>query len=194
MLARILLLIVDAVAGFLTFAFLARFALQWARASFRNPLGQFVIAATDWAVRPARRLVPSAFGHDLPSLVLAWLVQLAAALVLVLLLGGAGAAALPGTLLIAALGAVIAVLRFAIWLAMAAIFVSALISWVNPHAPLAGPVDALARPLLRPFRRLLPPIGGVDLTPLLALLALQIAQIVLDQLQAGIFGTGRVFL
>ncbi|MBL8489948.1 MAG: YggT family protein [Rhodocyclaceae bacterium] len=184
MLARILLLIVETVAGFLTFAFLARFALQWARGSFRNPLGQFLVAVTDWAVRPARRLIPGAFGLDLPSLTLAWLTQLLAALVLILLIGGPAGALSPATLLAAALGAVIAVLRFAIWLAMAAIFVSALFSWVNPHAPLAGPVDALSRPLLRPFRRLLPPIGGVDLTPLLALLALQIAQIVLDQLQS----------
>ncbi len=60
---------------FLTLALLARCFMQWARAPFRNPLGEFIFAVTDWAVKPARRVIPSAFGVDLPSLLLAWLTQ-----------------------------------------------------------------------------------------------------------------------
>ena len=75
MLAQLLYQVIDWLFGFFTLALLARFAMQWTRASFRNPLGQFVVAVTDWAVVPVRRLVPSAFGVDLATLLLAWLAQ-----------------------------------------------------------------------------------------------------------------------
>ena len=61
MLAQLLYQILDWLFGFLTLALLARFLMQWVRAPFRNPLGQFVVAITDWAVKPARRLIPSAY-------------------------------------------------------------------------------------------------------------------------------------
>ena len=75
MLAQIILFVLDTVCGFLTLALLVRFALQWARAPFRNPLGQFIVAVTDWMVRPMRRAVPGLFGLDMASLLLAWLWQ-----------------------------------------------------------------------------------------------------------------------
>jgi uncharacterized protein YggT (Ycf19 family) len=71
------LFVLDSICGFLTLALLVRFAMQWARAPFRNPLGQFVVAVTDWMVRPVRRLVPGLFGVDMASLLLAWLWQVA---------------------------------------------------------------------------------------------------------------------
>ena len=75
MLTQLLYQITDWLFGALSLALLARFAMQWGRAPFRNPLGEFVVAVTDWAVKPTRRLIPSAFGLDLPSLFLAWLTQ-----------------------------------------------------------------------------------------------------------------------
>ena len=73
MLAQIILFILDTVCGFLTLALLVRFAMQWARTPFRNPLGQFIVAVTDWMVRPVRKLIPGLFGLDMASLLLAWL-------------------------------------------------------------------------------------------------------------------------
>ncbi|MBS0554023.1 MAG: YggT family protein, partial [Proteobacteria bacterium] len=68
MLSNILLLVLDTAGGFLTLMLLARFFMQWQRVSFRNQIGQFVVSATDWVVRPLRRFVPGLFGLDLASL------------------------------------------------------------------------------------------------------------------------------
>ena len=75
MLANILLLVINAAAGFITLMLLARFYMQWQRISFRNQLGQFVVSTTDWIVRPLRRVVPGMFGLDMASLLPAWVVQ-----------------------------------------------------------------------------------------------------------------------
>lgn len=185
MLIQIVLMILDTVCGLLTFALLARFAMQAQRVSFRNPLGQFLIAVTDWMVRPARRFIPSAFGHDLPSLLLAWFWQ---AFYLGVAMGFTGSfisiSAAPA--LGIALIAVLETVKIGLYLGMGVVLVSAVFSWVNPQAPLAGLFDYLARPLLRPFRRLIPLVGGVDLSPLALLLALQVALLVLAGLRQGL--------
>ncbi|HEX5392385.1 MAG TPA: YggT family protein [Rhodocyclaceae bacterium] len=177
MLIQILLFLLDAVLGFFTFALLARFALQWARAPFRNPVGQFVIAVTDWIVRPARRVIPSAWGLDLPSLILAWIAQ---GIYLGLAYGlSIGAAATANASGIIALLAVLEVIKIACHLAFGVLIVSIIFSWINPYAPLAPLFNTLAEPLLRPFRRLIPPIGGVDLSPMVPLLLIQVIQMLL---------------
>lgn len=183
MLLRIALFLAQVACDFVAAMFLARFILQWARVSFRNPIGQFVIAVTDWAVRPARKLVPGLFGVDLASLLLAWLAQLAF-LALAAGLTPLGAAAGPLPLMA---GALVEVLRLAVHLAMLVVLVSAILSWVNPYAPLAPFFDQLSRPLLAPVRRFVPPLGGVDLSPLVLLLALQVLLMLLDSLRAAAF-------
>lgn len=186
MLTRIILFLAQVAGDFLAALFLARFILQWARISFRNPVGQFVIAVTDWAVLPARKLVPGLFGLDLASLLLAWLTQLAF-VALAWSLSPLGLAGGAGILSLAAAAAV-EVARLAIYLAMLVVLVSALLSWVNPYAPLAPFFDQLSRPLLAPLRRVIPPLGGVDLSPLVLLLALQVLLMVVDNLRAMAFG------
>ncbi len=186
MFADILLLIAGTACDLLALVFLARFVLQWARLSFRNPLGQFIIALTDWAVRPARRLIPGLFGLDLASLLLAWLVQ---CMYLGLVAGLAGAAVSPAAAGLVALAAALAILRLGIYLAMGVVIVAALLSWINPYAPMAPLFNALARPLLRPFQRLIPPVGGVDLSPIALLLVLQVLLMVLS----GVAGSLLVF-
>jgi YggT family protein len=181
MLAQIILLVLDTVLGLLTFALLARFAMQWARAPFRNPLGQFVIAATDWMVRPLRRFIPGLFGLDLSSLLLAWFWQAVLLGVTVGLTGQFGVS--PASTFMVALLAVFATLKLGVYVAMGAVLVSAVLSWVNPYAPMAEVFNAVSRPLLQPFRRLIPPMGGIDLSPLALLVALQIALIVLAGLR-----------
>ena len=178
MLAQIILFILDTVCGFLTLALLVRFAQQWARASFRNPLGQFIVAVTDWMVRPVRRVVPGLFGLDLASLLLAWLWQVIYQ-GLALGLSGVLFAVTPAPVIVVVLLAALEVVKIGLYLLMGAVLVSAVFSWVNPYAPLAEVFNTLTRPLLRPFRRFIPPVGGVDLSPLALLLVLQIALFVL---------------
>ena len=174
MLAQIILFILDTVCGLLTLALLVRFALQWARASFRNPLGQFIVAVTDWMVRPARRVVPGLFGLDLASLLMAWLWQVIYQGI-ALGLSGVLLVVSPAPALVVLLLAALEVVKIGLYLVMGAVMVSAVFSWVNPYAPLAEVFNTLTRPLLRPFRRFIPPVGGVDLSPLALLLVLQIA-------------------
>ena len=185
MLAQLFYQILDWVFGFLTLALLARCLMQWARAPFRNPLGEFIFAVTDWAVKPARRFVPSAFGLDLPSLLLAWLTQAILHGLLMLLSGSA--MAMPETIGWLALLAVIAVVRVALYLLTGVVIISALLSWINPYAPLAPIFNAIAGPFLRPFQRLIPLIGGVDLSPMALLLVLQILLTALASAQRSLF-------
>ena len=182
MLISLFTLIVGTLCDLLALAFLARFAMQWLRVPFRNQLGRFVLALTDWAVVPMRTVVPGLFGLDLARLILAWLVQ---TLFMSVVIGASGVqggatAAGFGVTLIAGL---IETVRLAIYLAMGVVVLSAILSWVNPHAPVAPTFAQLAAPLLRPFRRLIPPIGGVDLSPLGALLVLQVGLMLLGQLR-----------
>ncbi|MCX7169525.1 MAG: YggT family protein [Proteobacteria bacterium] len=185
MLAQLLYQILDWLFGFFTLALLARFFMQWARAPFGNPLGEFVIAITDWAVKPARRLIPGAFGWDLASLLLAWLLQM---IFHGLVFSLSGATHMESGLIPAAIGwlallAVVEIVRMALYLLTGVVIIAALLSWINPYAPLAPVFNLIARPFLQPIQRLLPPIGGVDLSPMVLLLALQILLSVLATLQ-----------
>ena len=182
MLIQILLFILDTVCGFLTLALLVRFAMQWARVPFRNPLGQFIVAVTDWMVRPVRRLIPGLFGLDMASLFLAWLWQVAYQGIALGFTGVLLAVSPAPTFVVAAL-ALLEVARISLYLVIGAVIVSAVFSWVNPYAPLAEVFNTLTRPLLRPFRRYIPPVGGVDLSPLALLLVLQVALFVIASLR-----------
>ena len=189
MLTQLLYQVFDWLFGFFTMALLARFLMQWARAPFRNPLGAFVIAITDWAVKPTRRLIPSAFGWDLPSLLLAWLLQL---IFHGLVFSLSGSAQITSGFIPAAVGwlallAVVEVMRTALYLLTGVVIISALLSWINPYAPLAPVFNLIARPFLQPIQRVIPPIGGIDLSPMVLLLVLQILLSVLATAQRGLF-------
>jgi YggT family protein len=178
MISHLFTLIVGTLADFLSLTLLARFTMQWTRAPFQNPIGQFVLAVTDWAVRPARKLVPGLFGLDIASLLLAWLVQSIYLSIVVGITGmfATASGSAMGTTLVAAL---VETLRLAVQLASGIVIVAVIMSWVNPYTPL-GPLFAqLADPLLRPVRRMIPPVGGIDLSPLVVLLGLQAVLVVL---------------
>jgi YggT family protein len=179
MLANILLLVVNAVAGFITLMLLARFYMQWQRISFRNQIGQFVVTTTDWIVRPLRRVIPGVFGLDMASLLPAWVVQVLLVAFELSLRGavfsGNTAAVIGG---LAGVG-LIELVRMMVYLLFAVVLGSAVLSWVSPHSPLAPLLHSLAAPFLRPFRRVVPPIANVDLSPLVLLLVLQIVLMVL---------------
>lgn len=182
MLTSLLTLIVGSLADLLALALLLRFAMQWQRVSFRNPLGQFILALTNWIVTPVRKIIPGLFGLDLASFILAWLVQ-AVFMAIMITASDSFDGALAGGLVTAISIGLLITLRLAIYLAMGVVVVSAILSWVNPYAPIAPVFNQLAEPLLRPFRKLIPLVGGVDLSPLGALLLLQVALLLLGNLQ-----------
>ncbi len=190
MLVQIVLLLASTLCDLLSVVLLIRFLLQARRAPahvWRGPIGQFVLAATNWMVLPLRRVVPSAFGYDTSSLLLAWFWQ-SAFLGIATLLGGMAGGMSGGSLPLPAviLFGLLELAKMVLYLAMGVVIVAAIFSWVNPHAPAAEIFHELSRPLLRPFQRLLPALGGVDLSPLLLILVLQVLLIVLAGLRGSL--------
>jgi len=151
---------------------MVRFLLQWVRADFYNPISQFVVKVTNPLLRPLRRIIPGWGGIDIAALVLMYLLQMLA-LTLILLLYGHGISFI--TLFLGSLAELIG-LAFNVYIG--AIIIQALLSWFNPghYNPVSGILYNLTEPLLRPARRLLPPISGIDLSPMLVLLALAVAK------------------
>jgi YggT family protein len=166
--------LLDTVFGLLTYAFLLRFAMQWLRAPFRNPIGQALTALTDWAVKPMRRALPGFRGIDWSTLLLAWIAQFAWLAAVALLLGRGG---LDGTaILTLAVLAVVMLLKAALWLLIIVVLAQAILSWVAPDGPLAGLLNALTYRFLSPIRRRVPPLGGtLDLSPLIVIVLAQLA-------------------
>ena len=167
--------LIDVIFGLFTYALLMRFVMQWLRAPFRNPLGQAVIALTDWIVKPLRRVLSGWKGIDWASLVALLLFQFLWLFTLYVAFGGGFALLGPGLpfLLVATLRAVF---KAMLWLLIVVVFAQAILSWVAPDGPLSGTLNALTFPFLRPIRRVLPPLGGtLDLSPLVVIVAAQLA-------------------
>ena len=165
--------LLDTAFGLLTYAFLLRFAMQWLRAPFRNPVGQALTALTDWAVKPVRRALPGFRGIDWSTLLLAWIAQYAWLLAVALLLGRGG---LDGTaFLTLAVLAMVMLIKAALWLFIIVVLAQAILSWVAPDGPLAGLLNALTYRFLSPIRRRIPPLGGtLDLSPLIVIVLAQL--------------------
>jgi YggT family protein len=174
MLQNALIFLIETILGLFTIALLVRFYMQWARAPQRNPISDFVNALTNFAVLPARRMIPGLWGLDLATLTLAWLVQLIE-LLLVIVLTGFALRADPGQAIAGmALLAVVRLIRLGLYIAIAVLIVQAVLSWVNPYSPVATLSNVLTRPFLRPVQRIMPRIGNVDLSPLVVIVICQL--------------------
>lgn len=156
---------------------LLRFWLQLAKADFYNPLSQTVVKATAFAVNPLRKIIPGIGGLDLASLVLAFLVGFAKISTLMILFYGGWNG----------IGAVISgamtVLKEAFSLVFWVLIIRAILSWVaQGYNPVAAVFDQLTEPMLRPIRKVIPPLGGLDLSILVLLIGMQFLQILVMDL------------
>ena len=174
MVAGALIFLVNTVFDLFTVALLLRFFMQWARAPLRNPLSDFLNALTDWMVRPARRFIPGLWGLDLATFVLAWIAQLIELAIVLEIkgyqLGPQAGLAFAALVLMAA----VVLLKFLIYIVMVVVIVQAVLTWVNPYSPVMPLLNSLSRPFLRVFRRYIPPVGNVDLSPLFVVIVCQL--------------------
>lgn len=162
-----LLFIVETLLSLTVFVFLLRLLLQWSRADFRNQIAQAVVRITNPVILPLRRVLPPIGKIDTASVVAVILVATIEELVLYALTSGAYFGYWPRTLILAI---AIRIVVIAIWTYLYAIFIYALLSMVAPggYSPMQSILASLCEPVLRPFRRIIPPVGGLDLSPLWA--------------------------
>lgn len=160
--------LIQTVFGFYILAVMLRFLLQCVRADFYNPLVQFLVRITNPLLLPLRRVVPGYRGLDLAAVVLAFVLQLLEVVLLNMLsIQPVGV----GSLLLLTL---LELLKLLINIYLWSVIIQALLSWFNPdpYHPAARVLAQLTAPVLRPAQRMLPPISGVDLSPMLVVIAL----------------------
>lgn len=150
---------------------LLRFILQLVRADFYNPISQFIVRATQPILRPLRRVIPGFAGIDFASLVLALIVQLVVMAIIIKLMGYA----LPAILQLL-VWSLVGITALFLKIFFFALIISVILSWVAPHShnPAAVLVYQLCEPVLAPIRRFLPSMGGLDLSPIFAFIALNL--------------------
>lgn len=164
--------------GFYILAVMLRFLLQCVRADFYNPLVQFLVRITNPPLLPLRRIIPGYRGLDLASIILAFVLQGVEVLLVTLLLGRP--AGVGGLLLLTVAELLKLLINIYLW----GVVIQAVMSWFNPDPrhPAARVLAQLTAPVLRPARRVLPPISGVDLSPMLVVVALIFISLLLQDL------------
>lgn len=170
-----LVFLIKTLLGIYTTLLVLRFLLQWARADFYNPISQFVVKVTSPVLKPVRRLVPSIKGMDTSSMLVAWIIK-AIELLLIALLVGAGSLSW-----LAPLWAIPALIKLVLNIFLFAIIIRVILSWVNPdpYNPAVSLLGRLTDPLMLPAQRLMPPIGGIDLSPMVVMIVLVLLQMLL---------------
>jgi len=170
-----LVFLINTLFGLFTAAVILRFLLQWLRADFYNPICQAIVKITNPLLLPLRRIIPGWRGLDFAAVVLAVILQLInVTLVLVIVIG------FPSPLNLA-WWTVLKLVFLLVNLYFVTILVEAILSWTNAsqHNPIAGLLWCINAPLLQPARKLIPPLGGLDLSPLVILILLQVVNILL---------------
>ena len=177
MLSTALIFLLNTIFNLLTLLFLLRFFLQLFKAPFNNPFSYMVVSLTDFVVKPARRIIPSWGRIDLSTLILALLTQFLLQLSLlwlrdlpISLVGNAIWSSLIGMSFLGLFRTTLDVFFYAILLQV-------ILSWVNPQSPISGVLNSLTQPILAPIQRILPAAGGMDFSPVVALILIQMLNI-----------------
>lgn len=162
-----LIYLIDTFTRLFVLCFLLRLIFQMARVDFYNPFAQFIVQVTNPLVVPARRIIPGLRRFDLPTFVVLVVLQLLAVILVYSLRGLAPSPALWLWLTVHAL------MTMTIWTLIVCILIYVVLSWVQPgYSPISLFVARIVDPILRPARRILPPISGVDLSPLIVTILL----------------------
>jgi YggT family protein len=174
MIANAMHFLLSTIMNILTMMFLVRFLMQATKTPFHNPICQIVMALTDFAVKPARKFIPSWKKNDLSTLVLAFVTQLILQFSLLWLRDFPFAVAIwPSIIGLSLIG----VIRTIFDIFFYAIFLQVILSWVNPNTPITPVLNSLTRPILEPIKRIVPPISGIDFSPFVAIILLQMLNI-----------------
>ena len=162
--------LIETIFGLYILLVMLRFLLQWARADFYNPVSQFIVKVTQPPLKPLRAIIPGIGGLDMAALLFMIVLKVVE---LWLVTGLMGLSLQVGGLLILS---VADLLGLAINVFIFSILIQVIISWVNPgmHNPVMGLLHSLTEPLLGPARRVIPPISGLDLSPIVVLVVLQL--------------------
>ncbi len=182
---KALIFILSLVGQLLVGLFVVRFLLQLVRADFYNPVSQAIVSLTNPLVMPLRKIIPGLKGMDLASLVAAFLVQILVLVILFFIQTGGGIPGIQYTLIESFFG----LLNLVFGLFIMTIFLRVILSWINPDPrnPVVSMLYSLTEPILAPARRIIPPIGGLDLSPLIVLVLLQALQILINSDIRGFF-------
>ncbi|TXI29551.1 MAG: YggT family protein [Nitrosomonas oligotropha] len=171
---QILIFLVDTILGLLSLALLLRFYFQLLRVPYYNSVSQFLIAVTDFIVRPARRFIPGWAGIDLSTLVLAWLLECIIIASMYMVQGHDFEINIVTSLGVMGLLGIVEIIKTTLYIVLIMIIMQAVLSWVNPHSPLAPLLESFTRPFLAVFRKRIPPVANVDLSPLFVLILIQV--------------------
>jgi YggT family protein len=163
--------LLDMVVNSFAAVLILRFHLQWLRAPLFNPIGQFVMALTEFVVLPARRHVRSFRGLDTATLLVALAVETMYLLATVWVQGFPVEWYMQWGVV---LWAVVGLLKLSLYLLMGAVIMEALLSWINPHAPIAPLLATVNRPFIAPLRKRIQPLNGIDFTPFILLIICQL--------------------
>jgi len=163
-------LIIEVLVGLFLLAFVLRFLFQLLRVDFRNPISQMIVKVTDPALKPLRRFIPGLWGIDMSSVLMILIIG-TIKFYAITLVGG-----IQVTPLQALFYGIAETLETICWVLLISIFASVIISWVAPQSynPAVQIVTGISRTLLAPFRRFIPSFGGIDISPIFAILAIQL--------------------
>jgi YggT family protein len=174
-----IIFLISTLFGLYILAVLLRFLLQLVRADFYNPVSQFLVKATNPPLKLMRRIIPGLGGIDLASLILVWLLKSIEILLIILVSGSAVNLVAP------LLWAIPELAELLINIFFFSILIQVILSWVSPgnYNPAIGLLYSLTGPVLRPAQKLLPPMGGLDLSPMLVMIGLFLLKMMLDPLR-----------
>ncbi|MEX2474760.1 YggT family protein [Marinobacter sp.] len=184
MLPDILITILLIASTFYMTIVLLRFLLQLAKADFYNPISQFAVKATNPLLRPLRRIIPGWGGIDGAALVLAVLIQALAFFLILIAMSGGIPSINPLTLLVwAVLNVLDLIVKIYFWSVIAVVVVS----WIAPGSnhPAIQLVAQITEPVMRPVRNVMPSLGGLDLSPIVVFLILNVVSVVIDHMKIG---------
>jgi len=166
--ASALVFVVNALSSLYLLVLLLRFWLPWLRADFRNPLAQGILKLTSPVIIPIRRVIPSFGRLDTATVLVAFIIQYLALMLILLILGGSAGFSIIAT------SALVKLVMLSVNLFMFAIFIRIVLSWVAPgqYNPAIAIITTLTEPLLAPVRRVIPTMGGFDISPIFVIIGL----------------------